>query len=653
MNRPQSSRSFGVVCLSLMGLVAAVTPVPAGAAASALPKTTIGSASVQCYTAVIRGTASAQAGVREVRYQVDAGMNQLAGGTTQWAVTNDLTPGTHLVLAWCVDSNGLSSAQARVILDAPKVFPTVAIKGPPRNATLTAFPTNLTGSADACAGVAAVYFQINNGPVRTATGTNRWTAFLEADDLLPGTNTVCVWCVDTRGGESGQRCQKYFRQVLAPLMVLTNGPGKVTPDYNGQLLALGRGYTLTAMPAAGHLLSNWIRFSPSGTFTNTGAKLTFRMETNLVVNANFVTNPFIAAKGTYSGLFFEANGVRHDSSGFFDLTLTDRGSYSAKFRIGAAVYPFSGQFNLAGQTTQTVSLAGVLRFVTNQLGGGWFIGTRPVLRVYPVSLTAELALNLGQGSDQITGQVADGYWAAQLQANRPPVYSSANPCPYRGQYTLIIPGSAFPSASPGGAGFGTVTVGSDGKLSLQGSLADNTPANQSVPLSKDGEWPLYVPLYSGAGSILSWVMLSTNTPPANLVSGNLSWIKPSLPTAKYYPGGFTNLVPLEGSAYQPPGASRVLDFADGEVSFSGGNLSEPFTNPVVLGANNIVANLGSNPLSLKIKAANGLFDGRATAPNATASFPFKGVVLQRQNYGAGYFLGTNQSGLIFFGPAGP
>jgi hypothetical protein len=39
-----------------------------------------------------------------------------------------------------------------------------------------------------------------------------------------------------------------------------------------------------------------------------------------------------------------------------------------------------------------------------------------------------------------------------------------------------------------------------------------------------------------------------------------------------------------------------------------------------------------------------------TAPGTTRSVPFKGVLLQNQTNGSGYFLGTNQSGRVFFGP---
>jgi hypothetical protein len=46
----------------------------------------------------------------------------------------------------------------------------------------------------------------------------------------------------------------------------------------------------------------------------------------------------------------------------------------------------------------------------------------------------------------------------------------------------------------------------------------------------------------------------------------------------------------------------------------------------------------------------GLYAGTVTVTNGGVRrvVSFKGVVLQRQNYGTGFFLGTNQTGHAFF-----
>ena len=75
------------------------------------------------------------------------------------------------------------------------------------------------------------------------------------------------------------------------------------------------------------------------------------MHSNLVLQANFVTTPFLPVKGTFTGLFRETNVVHHESSGAFTLTLNDRGSYTGKLLLAGKSYSFSGRFDLDGRAT--------------------------------------------------------------------------------------------------------------------------------------------------------------------------------------------------------------------------------------------------------------------------------------------------------------
>jgi hypothetical protein len=84
------------------------------------------------------------------------------------------------------------------------------------------------------------------------------------------------------------------------------------------------------------------------------------------------------------------------------------------------------------------------------------------------------------------------------------------------------------------------------------------------------------------------------------------------------------------------------------VVLAGGDLSQALTNPVVLNANNRVTS--SNKTSLAITLSTGLFRGNAPSLAVGKTIPFRGVLLQKQNRGAGFFLGTNQSGKVYFGP---
>jgi hypothetical protein len=133
--------------------------------------------------------------------------------------------------------------------------------------------------------------------------------------------------------------------------------------------------------------------------------------------------------------------------------------------------------------------------------------------------------------------------------------------------------------------------------------------------------------------------------------GDLSWIKPTQAAARFYAAGFTNLLDLEGSIYQSPGTNKVLQINIGTVTFEDGNLSQYFTNVVTLGSNNKVTNLTtSQPLVLNITLPTGLFNGSVTVRDggATKKLLFKGALLQHQNFGAGYFPGTDETGPVEF-----
>ena len=82
-------------------------------------------------------------------------------------------------------------------------------------------------------------------------------------------------------------------------------------------------------------------------------KLTFTMQSNLVLHANIIPNPFTPAKGTYTGLFAQTNRAQ-ESSGFFNLTVSDSGAYSGSLKRGASSYPFTGQFDVAGRASKVL-----------------------------------------------------------------------------------------------------------------------------------------------------------------------------------------------------------------------------------------------------------------------------------------------------------
>jgi hypothetical protein len=295
-------------------------------------------------------------------------------------------------------------------------------------------------------------------------------------------------------------------------------------------------------------------------------------------------------------------------------------TFTAKLLLAGKSYPFAGKFAADGSASNSVSISKSNR------------------------LTIQVGLNWG-ALDILSGQMSDGNWTAELVANRA-VYSKANLAPEAGKYTVLIPGSSNASEQPGGDGFGTVTVDHYGNLTFSGTLGDGTSASQTTVLSGQGQWPFYVSLYSGKGSILGW--LSFTNQPGSDIGGVATWTKLAQPTAKFYRAGFTNQTEAVGSLFRFTNGVPVLAFAAGELWLTNGNLPQSFTNQFRLGYNNEVTS--SNKMSLTISTSTGRFTGSVVNPATKKTISIYGAVLQKQNLGAGYFLGTNESGEVFLGP---
>ncbi len=444
--------------------------------------------------------------------------------------------------------------------------------------------------------------------------------------LVEGTTYFfAVTATDTSGVESGFSSEISYAVPLAAsggapattptLSLTTNGSGSILPDLHRQVLVSGRTYTLRAIPGAGQLFVGW-----SGSITSSASTLRFVLKANTALQANFIPNPYLPLQGTYTGLFREDKAVRLESSGAFNVVVTSRGTYSGKVRIGARSLSFSGLLDLQGQASN-------------------------VLRMSP-SKTLSLELRVGSTDPEgrIFGSLTDGSWRAALSGYRA-VFGRGNPAPYAGSYTLVIPGADGGAALPCGNGFGTLKVDSSGRLSFTGTLADSTRISQSGSLSRDGHWPLYVSLYSGNGSLMSWLAFADQ--PESDVAGTMGWIKRPGASSKYYPGGFTIECYAIGSAYVRK--DPILDLVTGSLTFSGGELSSDITKGITIGPLSKVT-AADNQLSFSFSRPTGSFSGTVTHPATAKRLSFSGVVLQKLNAGYGMLLGTGQSSRVSLTP---
>ena len=411
-----------------------------------------------------------------------------------------------------------------------------------------------------------------------------------------------------------------------PLMITIAGSGTVLGATNHQLLEVGRQYALTAKPGAGYLFAGW-----SGSTSSPDATLKFVMTSNLTFTAGFAPNPFLALKGTYTGLFLDGTAPDQRSSGLIQLTLAGAGSYSAKVLMNGKSYSSSGVLDVNGS-----GLCAFKRSGTNALN---------------VALNLDLADEPHDIEGTIAEQPANGIavWTSSLVLLRSP-FGGTNTVPIPGRYTAcFLPDTNAPGA-PQGEGFAVINLSAKGAVSCSGSLADGTKFSQAAHLGAAGEWPLYASLYRGKGSLLATAVIDTNQATGD-VEGGVRWFKQTQPATKVSAEGFTNLTTLVGSRYQAPTpASPLLDMATGSLEFSSDNLSIDFANAIQLTPQNSFVNQGTNKLSISVSKSTGRFNGAVSPPAGGKSLSFSGVLLQRQNLGGGFFLSTNRSGNVILGP---
>jgi hypothetical protein len=400
------------------------------------------------------------------------------------------------------------------------------------------------------------------------------------------------------------------------------GNGTVTPSISGQSFVAGSRHTLQARPKAGSVFAGW-----TGSIVSNGSTLSFKLESNVILQANFVPNPFVTVEGNYDGLFYPGSGVDVGASGLFRAAVTPSGGFTAHLFLEGASRAMSGQFSASGLSTNRITLS----------------------RTNIVTLMLQLDLNgeSATGSNSVSGTIVSPTWTSSLTAYRSGLFSSSNHV----FYTFALSGTPGSTVMPVGEGVGSIRVGIGGSATVSGILADGTTISSSASLSQDGFLPVFASLYSGKGTFFGWLKI-TNQARCD-VSGLVEWIKPGLGqhAVMYYPGGFTNLARVIGSVYHESNAVPVLALDTAALTLSQGNLPSVISNGIVLGKGNKITST-NRTLKVTVTAATGLFQGSVSntfAAKNLRTLNFRGAFLQKQNAGVGFFLGTNQSGVLAIG----
>jgi len=546
-------------------------------------------------------------------------VNGSTGRVLTFALPGNLLPGAYSLACFLNMPVGQESVLAGIynVTQSP-VRPTLAVTSPRLDQQWGNAVFTVTGVASGNRNIQAVWYQINSNGWAVAAGTTRWTASVT---LNPGTNNVLAYAVDANGNMSLTNSVKFLYITTSMMTILTNGNGKITPNLNRKSLNVGEGYTLTAVAGSEQIFSNW-----SGSINASANPLAFLMQSNMVLQANFIPSPFVGPHGIYNGLFYTARGVSEETAGMLrGLNLGPLGTYSATLLIAGKSYGISGGFDLLGHASNSIP-----RTVT--LGG---------------PLGVQMTLNWSDSPPEITGTVSGtngGSWVANLLADRSTNNGSA-------EYTTVLSPQTSGLDLPPGYGYMTITNHA-GVFTITGALADGTSltaVSQTVPVAETGDIPIYNSLYGNTGLLLGWVNIAGGAP-----VGNLEWIKKASRATAFYTNGFTNLLSAQGSLWTNPAAhTAAIDLPEGQLNISGGALLLPLSFNVAMSNNNTLVKLPGSPTNsltgtnnpktglLTITFGNG--SGKATTVGA-------GVVLQNSTNAGGFFLGKTNAGSMLLQP---
>lgn len=271
---------------------------------------------------------------------------------------------------------------------------------------------------------------------------------------------------------------------LAPLTVQFSGTGElviqgvagpITSSLNSKLLHVGQSYTAIAKGVKGSVFEGW---TLDGTNISNGPELTFTMQTNLVLQANFIPNPFGNIAGNYIGLFMPYQSNTLQNSGYFSLAVTTKGGFSGYWETSATRHSISGQLSAGLQWSNSYNISGV----------------------------GEVSIAFAaQNDNTLSGTVSGPTWTSSLTAVEldPHVVSIEG----AGKYAISLT-SYGPSGNTTGQGKAIMNYGKRGPTTLAGTLPDGTRFGTSSvfsPLAPNANCPFYIPLYGGKGYVIGWM----------------------------------------------------------------------------------------------------------------------------------------------------
>jgi hypothetical protein len=149
----------------------------------------------------LSGTASDNAGVKDVSWSNSRGGSGIASGTPTWSASITLQSGSNVLTVTARDGADNTSTDVLTVTynTGDTTAPVITIQKPTTNATITSNTATiaLSGTASDNVSVTRVTWSNNRGGSGTATGTTNWsvTGIL----LQPGDNVLTVTAFDAVG----------------------------------------------------------------------------------------------------------------------------------------------------------------------------------------------------------------------------------------------------------------------------------------------------------------------------------------------------------------------------------------------------------------------------------------------------------------------
>ncbi|MDC0276650.1 hypothetical protein OAL00_06930, partial [Verrucomicrobiales bacterium] len=338
-------------------------------------------------------------------------------------------------------------------------------------------------------------------------------------------------------------------------------------------------------------------------------------------------NP-LAHGGTYQG--FTHQGAGDSVTGFVTVKAgTKNGAISGTAVINGVKESFKGTINSNGTFAST----------TNR-------GRNVSFNLFRVTD--------GSNGFKFVGSFAGDNGGHQFELVRSGFHKATNPnTAFDGLFTMVLPSTGVRgNDAPNGDGYGTASIGIDGKTKSTLVLGDGTKATHAGFVSVDGEWLIHKDLYrTKPKGFIAGRLLFRDEAGISDFDGELQWVKRADPKEKRFNRGFEIRQITLGSGYTPPAVGErafangdiILDFTDGDVpnipARSFGDWAT--TNKVVIETTD-----PTQKFAVKVNSKNGVITGTYTDSLRKKKIPFGGVIFEKQDILTGHFIGTDNTGLF-------